>query len=229
MINEPFFGVLYGCQFPDLSEQNINGYTSLLPKGLLQASLIDKNIYNSSGEDLVLGVDVAKGGANQTVYVLRDIRNNIAWVLEKNNIKDLTAQHRKIKEYKLQYNIPDWQVVVDGVGIGAGLVDMLIADDVFVQNAIEGASPDDNRYLNLKAERYWRLRTWLIDGGKLINDEGFLELNHILYKISENSKVKIEPKADLIKRGISSPDTADALMLTFINTATIITTADIQL
>ncbi len=89
MINEPFFGVLYGCQFPDLSEQNINGYTSLLPKGLLQASLIDKNIYNSSGEDLVLGVDVAKGGANQTVYVLRDIRNNIAWVLEKNNIKDL--------------------------------------------------------------------------------------------------------------------------------------------
>ena len=74
-------------------------------------------------------------------------------------------------------------------------------------------------YANAKAELFWRLRTWIrAENGKLVEDAGFLELKEINYKENTVSKVQMESKQELTKRGVASPDTPDALALTFIDT-----------
>jgi hypothetical protein len=65
---------------------------------------------------------------------------------------------------------------------------------------------------------YWRLRDWILGGGKLTRDEDWLELNRIKYKVVDNrGKIQIMSKEQMLKQGIDSPDVADALSLTFYN------------
>jgi len=84
---------------------------------------------------------------------------------------------------------------------------------------------------NLRAEYWWRLRrrfekTYLHVSGIQEFDEAELisipnhpvlkrELSSLSYKFMESGKIKIESKADLKKRGVKSPNLADALMMSF--------------
>ena len=43
----------------------------------------------------------------------------------------------------------------------------------------------------------------------------FYELANIKYKFNSKGQLQIESKEDMKKRGLNSPDVADALMLTF--------------
>ena len=80
---------------------------------------------------------------------------------------------------------------------------------------------DEEHFYNLRAEAYWKLREW-IKTANLPRDDGLLALANIKYKISSVKKgqIKIESKIDMAKRGLESPDVADALMLTLTNVKT---------
>ena len=94
--------------------------------------------------------------------------------------------------------------------------------------------PDkDNKdmFLNLKAELWWSMRRrfektyeyvnkikdHIIDDLISIPNDSELinELSQPKYQYKENGKMKIESKEDMKKRGIKSPNKADALMLCF--------------
>lgn len=81
---------------------------------------------------------------------------------------------------------------------------------------------------------YWQLRKWLKqDGGLLVQDSGFAELKNIYYKRNSSDRTQIEPKEEMVKREakdgntVESPDTADALVLTFVDTSSIVEEDDI--
>ncbi len=106
---------------------------------------------------------------------------------------------------------------MDQTGVGAGVVDQLkrtrhpVAGVSFSQTPLE---PD--RFLNRRAEMWWRVREWLEKGASLeMNAELRSDLIGPEYYLSASGKIQLESKDGIRRRGLASPDLGDALALTF--------------
>lgn len=171
---------------------------------------------------MVLGVDPARFGDDRTAIVRRHGRK--AFGLE-TYIKKDTMEITGIVHSIYQEEKPD-KIFVDVGGLGAGVVDrlneLLPKGIVIAVNA--GSTPLNARaYLNKRAEMWGLLRDWLDDNQSVQipdSDELHADLCNIRYKIDSNSRLVMEQKAEMKKRGIRSSDTADALCLTFAQPST---------
>lgn len=111
-------------------------------------------------------------------------------------------------------------VVVDSVGLGAGVGDRLAELGYRVTMYNGGAftgSAKRSRFLNTRAESYWHLRKLLEDGKiDLPPDEMlFDELMATNWFPTTDERIQIERKADLKTRLGRSPDRADAVVMAF--------------
>ena len=166
---------------------------------------------------LLVGVDPARFGDDRTSIIFR--RGRVAFGLQSYVKKDLMETagivHRIIEEHAPQ------KVFIDIGGLGAGVLDRLRelghgSDCVIGVNA--GSSPlDANKYKNKRAEMWGLTKQWLLDAPVQIPNDDALhaDLCGIKYKFDSNSRLVMEPKEDMKKRGIRSPDTAEALIQTF--------------
>lgn len=81
------------------------------------------------------------------------------------------------------------------------------------------AAMNKNAYVNKRAEIYGEMKKWLIDDDipACIPDSDSLhaDLQATGYSYDSKSRLKLERKAEIKKRGLRSPDGADALALTF--------------
>ena len=224
MRDEAFFDVLYECKFPDDDQINQEGWRRLILDKELEDAFDEADLEVPRPKGVPrLGVDVAAGGNNYSAFVLR--YDNYAVLLEKNRDPDLMAQVARIERYMQEYGIDGAYVGVDDVGVGHGVTNRLAERGIAVNAVKEGArAVESDKYLNTRAENYWLMGQWVKAGGKLIKNDDFYQLAQINYKEDSSSRLKIEPKADLQKRGIMSPDVADALTLTFSNI--VVVTAD---
>ena len=165
---------------------------------------------------LIVGVDPAEMGKDRTAIVFRRGRvvSRIEVHRQKTTMEVAGIVARIIRDRK-----PD-AVFVDSVGIGAGVYSRLRElnfDQVFsVRSGMKASSPDD--FVNKRAEMWHDVKRWLEDGPvrlpnmpALISD---LAAPKYSYE-SSGSRLQIEKKKDMAKRGIRSPDIADALCLTF--------------
>jgi hypothetical protein len=116
-------------------------------------------------------------------------------------------------------------IFVDGGGVGGGVVDRLRQLGVPVTEVQFGAKPDSGtlselggmgeRYANKRAEMWGSLREWL-KRGAIPNDRELIDdLTGLEYGYNADNAIQLERKEDMKKRGLSSPDIADALALTF--------------
>lgn len=108
------------------------------------------------------------------------------------------------------------QVVVDSIGIGAGVADRLAEREYEVTEFKGSRSPkDEERFANLRAEGFWRLRDRLEAGEiALPRDEAlFDELLAIRWEPTADGRVKIESKSEIRGRLGRSPDKADAVAM----------------
>ena len=112
-------------------------------------------------------------------------------------------------------------VVVDEIGLGAAVVDRLRELGYRVREFNGGSSPSSfsvmDKYLNLRAEAYWTLRTLLESGRIAIPRDETLwdELTSLHWKPTSNGKIQIEPKDGFRQRIGRSPDRADAVVMAF--------------
>jgi len=76
---------------------------------------------------------------------------------------------------------------------------------------------EPDKFANRRAEMWGTMRDWLKETPCRIPDSDSLhgDLSAPSYKFDSNSRLLIEKKDDIKKRGIASPDEADALALTF--------------
>jgi phage terminase large subunit len=115
-----------------------------------------------------------------------------------------------------------YMILVDVIGIGAGVVDRLreLMLPVMGVNVSESPSFGGN-YVNLRAELWDAGKKWLAGRDcKLPQDERLTgELTIPKYKVASNGKMQIESKDDMKRRGVKSPDFADAFLLTFADDA----------
>lgn len=211
---KPFFDILYGNTFPEADTVDDKGWSFLI---------LDKEYELALGKieraswfgDRRLGVDIARGGGNANVWVLRT--ENYATVIAKNHDADLMSvvgtTIRLAEEYKVQGDA----IYLDDTGVGAGVTDRMREQRLRV-NAVKlgETASNETKFFNKRAENYWRMKEWLGNGGKLDSSNEWGEITEIKYKADGSSgRLKIMSKDEMRRIGIESPDTADALMLTF--------------
>lgn len=213
--DEPFFEQLWECKFPEQDMVDDRGYTALVSEDLVAKKRSKKVEPKGKWK---LGLDVGRGG-DSSVFVARC--DNYAYVLEKNQIRDIMQQSKKIAEYKEKLKIEyAGDIFVDGIGIGAGVVDRCYEMDIPVTSVIAGGTEllrEPEKFKNIKAEGYWYCKKWLEADSTAIDDrkEWTTELTEIRYKEDSERKLKIEPKDEFRRRMGFSPDTVEALMTTF--------------
>jgi hypothetical protein len=107
-------------------------------------------------------------------------------------------------------------IAVDESGVGGGVIDRLIEQDIRVLTVNNGAKAiEHERFINLGSELYWKMRELFENKNISIPDNHDLktQLTSRLWSINSSGKIQIESKEDLKKRGLKSPDIADALAL----------------
>ena len=211
---KPNFNVLYENKFPAADAMDLKGWFPLITDTEYDSYLrrIDKDSWFGAKR---LGVDVARGGGNCNVWVMRT--ENYAKVLNKNQDNNLMSVVGTTILMAKEHEIDSHNVWVDDTGVGGGVTDRLVEQDHYVHGVkLAEKADEETLYINRRAENYWRLRKWLKEGGGLANEDDWSELLTIKYKAQDSSgKLQIMPKKDMVKEGYESPDTADALMLTF--------------
>ncbi|MFB1501498.1 hypothetical protein [Thiocapsa sp. N5-Cardenillas] len=169
-----------------------------------------------SDSALIIGVDPAIGDNDRCAIIRR--RGRMAFgieVLRNHNTMELAGRLKTIIDRERPT-----KVCIDPIGIGAGVVDRL---QEMGYECVEGvnvarSANDRERFANLRAELWSEMRDWFT--GELPvsipdSDELHRDLCSLGYKHRSNGQLLIESKDDLRKRGMPSPDIADALMLSF--------------
>ena len=181
---------------------------------------IDKAVDCDRPEDAdqicILGVDIARMGDDyNAIYTMHNgrLRLHSKW-----NKVPLTDTANRIHRAALDTNAQE--VRIDGSGIGAGVIDILVNDPQYSHGSYQtiamigsGKSPDTLRWLNARALYYDQLREQMISGTLDIDfdDEQLLnEMLMIKFKFSPKGGVQIESKDDMRSRGMKSPDNLDA-------------------
>jgi hypothetical protein len=109
-------------------------------------------------------------------------------------------------------------MTVDVVGLGAGVYDPLAANGFNVQPFNGGeAANDPARFVNRNAESWWAFREGL-EAGLIDLDEEDLTLAAQLqsrrWKLDASQRrIRIETKDEMKRRGLPSPDRADAAIM----------------
>lgn len=110
------------------------------------------------------------------------------------------------------------EILVDVIGIGAGVCDRLIELKLPARgiNVSENPSVFSDRYVNMRAELWFKGRDWLAAKDcNLKGDDGLMaELVGPRFKYRSDGKILVESKEDMKKRGVPSPNKADAFLLT---------------
>ncbi len=205
----------------ELVKQLLEGDWDVLETGnnLLRYSdirgAVDREIKADTSEAVrVIGVDIARFGDDSSAAIGRE--GTTVVLLEQWVKSDLMDTAGRIASLIQQFE-PD-ETNIDAIGLGAGVVDRL-REQHFQVNAIESSSRPDfkDNVVNLRAEMYDELRELFELGEVSIPNNVALiaELSGIKYRFNSNGKLLIESKEEMKKRGIKSPDLADALALTF--------------
>lgn len=174
----------------------------------------------TSMDPLIMGVDVARFGDDQSVIVIRRGRDavSVPWAMMRG--VDTMTLAAKVMELA-QYYKPD-AIFVDEGGVGGGVVDRLRMLKLNVIGIQFGAKSDRSQdtgegqvvYANKRAEMWGYMRDWL-KGGSIPNDPDLAgELTSVEYGyavLRGQDSIQLEKKADMKKRGLASPDKADAL------------------
>jgi len=190
------------------------------PSQLIKFEWIKENLCERLTSNYThISADVARYGDDRTVFAYRAGFSLVNYEpFEKQDTND-SADILKLRmsENKIGYE----NVTADVVGLGAGLVDNLKRDQLYIREFNSAEKPDEDYktvfdFKNKRAQYYWRLREGLKEGLiKIIDDPLIIkELTNIRYKI-ENKVISIEAKDEIKKRLGFSPDIADAIMMAF--------------
>jgi hypothetical protein len=186
-----------------------------------------------------LGVDVASDGGDELVVAKRDgwhgsivhhssgpVNENaevVAGVVKK-FILESCAQHdeREIREPVM--------VNVDRTGVGWGVTSILQnwvvkqrLNCVVVGVMVGDRAKQNTRFTKQRSEIWWNFRELLqgddvditLEESGEANRSLIKQLNGPTYSTGTDGRIQVEKKSDMAKRGASSPDRADAILLAY--------------
>lgn len=193
-------------------------------RSYIKAALILKarqTAYIPSEAPLIIGVDPAREGNDRICVSHRQGRNLRSFrKLPKMKITDLASSlAQEIKKYNPA------KMFIDIGGLGVGVYDILVSmgyGRVVVAVNFGGSPENAEIYGNKRAEMYGEARKWLEASPCHISTTDIVaadalqaELCSVGYKYNNNQELFMQPKEELRKKGLPSPDLADSFVLTF--------------
>ena len=189
------------------------GTDTMIPLAWIEAAQIREL---DPGPQDELGLDVAREGNDETAcYHRRGGHVRLAFSTRQTRTTETTG---RTLAYCREHGVH--RVKVDVVGLGAGVFDALDESPEVEAVAVgfgEAAS-DTERFANLKAELYWRVRERFELGDIDIDpddEELAAQAHSVKWKLDSKGRVAIETKADAKKRGGKSPDRFEAMVYAF--------------
>jgi len=196
------------AEFPDLSDN------ALIPLAWIEAA--DQRRLADDEGAWEAGLDVARMGSDQSALCVRRgdrIVFETAW-----SGLDLMATVGKTRSL-LSAQPPLAALKVDVIGIGAGVADRLREQGYpVVEINVAKQAKDTEAFASLRHELWWNLRERFQHGevSGPIDDATMGQLSSVRYKYdSRHTRPVIESKDDARRRGVKSPDRAEAMMLAF--------------
>lgn len=177
---------------------------------------------------LEIGVDVARFGDDETVLASR-IGLKMLGIEAYSKQDTMTTAGRVILYAKTlikAYKKRTCTIKIDDDGVGGGVTDRvreIVEEERLPFEVIDchngGVPEDKEHYDNWGTEAWANLRDLLLDEDNpisLMNDDNLVgQLTTRKQEIGSKGKIKIEPKIKMKKRGLPSPDRADAVVLAF--------------
>ncbi|MCK5236196.1 MAG: hypothetical protein KAR06_04345 [Deltaproteobacteria bacterium] len=180
---------------------------------------VDRNIEPLDDDPLVYGIDVGAGGDDS---IMAPRHGGKILTLLKHSSPDTMAMvgwaFQELEEQEAA------AAFVDVIGIGNGvynrLRELLPKMKIYPVDARGKASNSEKkkeRFMKLRDELWWNLRELFENRTISIPDDPELiaELTTVKYEIQSSGKVKVEGKKEMRKRGVDSPNRADAVALSF--------------
>jgi hypothetical protein len=161
-----------------------------------------------------IGMDVGAGG-DKTIIAHR--RGSVVRIIRETTNPDTMVSTGQLIDHLRQTGAA--VAKVDKIGVGQGVVDRALEQGqpvIGVQVGLPSLNPE--RYLNLRAQYYWGLRQRFESGDIDIDPTDRVlaaQLAALRHKPTSRGQVQIESKDDMRRRGLPSPDRADAVMLAF--------------
>lgn len=227
--DSPFVQARVHAQFPRITANRV------LPFDWLETASETEVI--PPGDHIRLGVDVAADGGDEFAIAMADgwqvglvhhtsgaanaSAVDVAGIVLQ-HIMDAEAKHR---ERQIQEPV---RVKVDAIGVGWGVVSILQKwrdeqrhSAVVIGVNVAERSRDAERFSNQRAEMWWNMRTLVQTDNdnpdpqlKLNLDQKTLaQLASPVYKSDSAGRIQIESKKDMKRRGLNSPDRAEAVLL----------------
>ena len=197
---------------------------TVIPMELLELA-INRDVEASKHAPLVWGLDVARFGSDRSALCKRQGNAVVEPIKTWKNLDLMQLTGAVVSEYEIL--IPSQrpqEILVDSIGLGAGVVDRLKELGLPARGINVAESPAmGGTYRNLKAELWHKAKAWLESRDcRMPKDEALIaELAAVRYSFTSSGKIQIEGKDELKKRGMASPDRADAFCLTFASDAVI--------
>jgi len=197
---------------------------STIPLEWIEASVDRWEQWKASGEDAgpvtVVGVDVARMGVDSTVLALR--AGDIITELRRYSHAATTETTGRVVAVLESH--PGAKAVVDVIGVGGGVVDMLREQNykrTVAFNASAGTARKDRSgelgFVNTRASSWWALREALdpaFDPTIALppDDELIGDLSAPRYLVTSAGKIQVESKDEIRKRLGRSTDAGDAVV-----------------
>jgi hypothetical protein len=209
-------------EFPDVEAIDDDGYSPLFLKDDVKEvdnpRLVGETLWIGTP---ILGLDPAGEGVDETSWVIRDSFK--AKVVLKKKISDekkIAAQTATLMHI---HGVKAEDVYIDSFGVGHKCAIELTKaghyiNAVNVGDAFKKDTENYDLYINIRAKNFYVLRNWLRSGGELVRDPAWqVETPAIKFRrqAAEKSRIQIMSKIKMKKMGYKSPDTLDALALTF--------------
>ena len=173
----------------------------------------------ASGIAPLWGLDVARFGDDRSALAKRCGNVLLQPVQAWRGVDTMGTVGRVKAEWDATpFNERPASILVDEIGIGAGVLDRLREQGLPVTGINVGeAARDPEHYSRLRDELWFKGRAWLQQGDAILPADGVLvgELTATSYSFSSSGKIEVDSKAELKRRGLPSPDVADAFLLTF--------------
>lgn len=191
--------------FPDRSTYNVIGPALLRRAWALDLPGVDTGVF---------GLDVARSAHGDECALYRDrggvIREALTW-----REPDLTRSADLVMNKTA--HVPDVPIAVDVDGVGGGLFDILRRRGRRVrQFSVNMPARQPQRFDSRRSEVWWSAREELEEGLWDLDPEDEELAAQLLapkWHVDHRGRIHVETKEELAKRGVSSPDRADAAII----------------
>ena len=191
---------------------------SLIPFELVESACSREITVDKKG--VIWGLDVARFGNDTSCLVKRYPRGVIDEPMVWSKLDTMQLAGRVKAEYdKTPEKERPSSIYIDSIGLGAGVVDRLfeLGLPAVGINVSENAALLSELVHRQRDELWWNAKVWLESREvKLIKHDRLInELVSIKRGFTSAGKIQVESKDQMKRRGLRSPDVADAFVLTF--------------